>query len=108
MMHGPTHIKIGFVCFLLRFQWKAFSRRRCSILYFHFFIRTAHSGIQNRTGIETGTVESGELSGFLVTCNKIFKLQLLSEPLFPLDIIIGNTNGRVRIRVSSKLRMMCL
>ena len=92
MMHGPANIKIGFICFLYRFQWKAFSRRRCSMLYFPFSMRTAHSGIQNWTGIETGTVESGELSAVLVRCNNIFKLQLLTEPLFPLHTIRGNKN----------------
>jgi len=76
------------------------------MFYFPFFLRTARSGIQKWTGIGTGTVESEELSAVLVSCNSIFKLQLLSEPLFPLHTIRGNKNGRVRIRVSSQLRIM--
>ena len=59
----------------------------------------ARPGIQNWTYIETGTVESGELIAVSVRCNDIFKLQLLSEPLFPLHTIRCNKTGRVGIRV---------
>jgi hypothetical protein len=69
---------------------------------------TVRSGIQNWTGIETGTVGPEELSAVPVRYNTIFKLQLLSEPLFPQHTTRGNINGCVRIRVSNQLRMMGL
>jgi hypothetical protein len=87
-------IKIGFVCLSVSVSMEDFLTSAVFDAVLPLFKRTARSGIQNWTGTDTGTVGSGELSAVRVRCNNIFKPHLLSETLFPLHTIRGNTNGR--------------